>query len=322
MLFAKLKSKVRTLGMYALVAALAFSAGYASLAHATTPITFYACRDVGKRSLYNVVTSPSLPLTCIKGDEAVQWDQVGPMGPQGPKGDTGPAGLQGPQGIQGPKGDKGDTGLTGSQGPQGAQGSKGDNGYAGPMGLQGPQGEIGPQGPVGPEGSGGVSCELELRIENTLPAFEVSQTCIIDIDGDGLTEYEETRYGTDPNNPDTDGDGLTDGIEVGQGKGFFAGIYGCLADPLKPDTDDDTLADMDECLFYLTDPNNSDTDNDGVNDANENIVPDDSDGDSLALVMENYMGTNPNNPDTDGDSFLDGVELGAGSNPLTSISHP
>ncbi len=38
--------------------------------------------------------------------------------------------------------------------------------------------------------------------------------CIIDSDGDGLTDGEEASLGTDPNNTDTDGDGLTDGEEV------------------------------------------------------------------------------------------------------------
>ncbi len=38
--------------------------------------------------------------------------------------------------------------------------------------------------------------------------------CIVDTDGDGLTDGEEAALGTNPNNPDTDGDGLTDGEEV------------------------------------------------------------------------------------------------------------
>ncbi|MEX0363256.1 MAG: gliding motility-associated C-terminal domain-containing protein, partial [Allomuricauda sp.] len=38
--------------------------------------------------------------------------------------------------------------------------------------------------------------------------------CIVDSDGDGLTDGEEASLGTDPNNADTDGDGLTDGEEV------------------------------------------------------------------------------------------------------------
>jgi len=44
-----------------------------------------------------------------------------------------------------------------------------------------------------------------------------------DSDGDGLTDLEEARLGTNPFNPDTDGDGFLDGIEVATGY-----------DPLKP----------------------------------------------------------------------------------------
>ena len=39
-------------------------------------------------------------------------------------------------------------------------------------------------------------------------------SCIVDSDGDGLTDGEELGLGTDPNNTDTDADGLTDGEEV------------------------------------------------------------------------------------------------------------
>ena len=35
-----------------------------------------------------------------------------------------------------------------------------------------------------------------------------------DSDGDGLSDADEQRLGTDPNNPDTDGDGISDGQEV------------------------------------------------------------------------------------------------------------
>ncbi len=41
--------------------------------------------------------------------------------------------------------------------------------------------------------------------------------CIVDSDGDGLTDGEEASLGTDPNNPDTDGDTLNDGDEVTNG---------------------------------------------------------------------------------------------------------
>lgn len=38
-----------------------------------------------------------------------------------------------------------------------------------------------------------------------------------DTDGDGLTDFNEGAYGTDPNNPDSDGDGYLDGEEVKNG---------------------------------------------------------------------------------------------------------
>ncbi len=48
-----------------------------------------------------------------------------------------------------------------------------------------------------------------------------------DSDGDGLSDEEETKLGTNPYNPDTDGDGLLDGEEVNNHK----------TNPLDPDTD-------------------------------------------------------------------------------------
>jgi len=44
-----------------------------------------------------------------------------------------------------------------------------------------------------------------------------SSTPKIDGDNDGLSDVEETAYGTDPKNPDTDGDGFLDGAEVEKG---------------------------------------------------------------------------------------------------------
>lgn len=38
-----------------------------------------------------------------------------------------------------------------------------------------------------------------------------------DADNDGLTDAEESRHGTDPQNADTDGDGKTDGSEINSG---------------------------------------------------------------------------------------------------------
>jgi len=49
-----------------------------------------------------------------------------------------------------------------------------------------------------------------------------------DSDGDGLKDWEEAIFHTDPHNPDTDGDGTPDGEEVRLGR-----------DPLKPNTSKD-----------------------------------------------------------------------------------
>ena len=53
-----------------------------------------------------------------------------------------------------------------------------------------------------------------------------------DSDQDGLSDWQEVAYGTDPYNPDSDGDGLSDGWEVAHG-----------TDPLDPDSDGDGLSD-------------------------------------------------------------------------------
>jgi hypothetical protein len=50
-----------------------------------------------------------------------------------------------------------------------------------------------------------------------------------DSDGDGLSDFDEQRAGTDPSNPDSDGDGMSDGQEVN--------VLG--ADPLVPDASGD-----------------------------------------------------------------------------------
>lgn len=98
---------------------------------------------------------------------------------------------------------------------------------------------------------------------------------LVDSDGDGLTDSEEAKYGTDPQLPDTDNDGLNDYDEVK--------VYG--SDPRNPDTDLDLLKDGEEVHHYKTNPIVADTDKGGVGDGHE--------------VLED--GTNPLNP---ADDFL------------------
>jgi len=150
-----------------------------------------------------------------------------------------------------------------------------------------------------------------------------------DDDNDGLTNAEERRYGTDPNNPDTDGDGLLDGEEVKRyhtnplnpdtdGDGLTDGeeVHKYHTDPTKWDTDGDGLSDGDEVLKYHTDPLNPDTDGDGLTDGEEVIkyhtdpLKVDTDGDGLTDWEEvKIYHTDPLNPDTDGDGLSDGDEV-------------
>ncbi|MEI8343706.1 MAG: Ig-like domain-containing protein [Candidatus Moraniibacteriota bacterium] len=60
----------------------------------------------------------------------------------------------------------------------------------------------------------------------------VQQLAGVDSDGDGLTDQEEIRIGTDPKNPDTDGDGYLDGDEIKNG-----------FDPLKASQGEGTKSD-------------------------------------------------------------------------------
>ncbi|MBL8617526.1 MAG: OmpA family protein [Deltaproteobacteria bacterium] len=109
----------------------------------------------------------------------------------------------------------------------------------------------------------------------------LSETYIIDEDGDGLSVTEEEALGTAPTLVDTDGDGLDDRREA-QDEG---------TDPLLADTDGDGLDDGDE-LAAGSDPFLIDTDGDGATDGREVAG-----------------GTSPLLPDTDGDGIGDLAEL-------------
>ncbi len=150
-----------------------------------------------------------------------------------------------------------------------------------------------------------------------------------DDDNDGLTNGQERRIGTNPNNPDTDGDGLTDGDEVRKyhtnplrsdtdGDGLSDGdeVMKYHTDPTKYDTDGDGLSDGDEILKYHTDPLKADTDGDGLSDGDEVLryhtdpLKVDTDGDGLSDYDEvKVYKTDPLNPDTDGDGLSDGEEV-------------
>jgi outer membrane protein OmpA-like peptidoglycan-associated protein len=127
-----------------------------------------------------------------------------------------------------------------------------------------------------------------------------------DDDMDGLTNGEEKKLGTNPENADTDGDGLKDGEEVNT----------TMTDPLKADTDGDGLNDGAEVRTHKTDPRKADTDGDGLNDGDEVMkhktdpLKADTDGDGLSDGAEVSINlTNPTKADSDGDTLSDGDEV-------------
>ncbi len=137
-----------------------------------------------------------------------------------------------------------------------------------------------------------------------------------DADLDRLSDADEARLGTDPNDPDTDGDGMTDGFEVSGG-----------LDPTSPgdahaDPDGDGLDNLGEFAAHSL-PNDPDTDDDGLSDGDEvltyhsNPIVGDTDGDGLVDGVEVHTHhTSPTLADTDGGGRSDGDEVRDGTDPL------
>ncbi|MEL6820299.1 MAG: OmpA family protein [Calditrichota bacterium] len=127
-----------------------------------------------------------------------------------------------------------------------------------------------------------------------------------DPDGDGLSNKEEKKLGTDKEISDTDGDGLSDGEEVTQHN----------TDPLNTDTDSDGLSDGEEVVTYNTNPDSPDSDGDGLTDMDEALkhntdpLKKDTDGDRVSDKDEIEVSkTDPNKSDSDSDGLDDGSEL-------------
>lgn len=87
----------------------------------------------------------------------------------------------------------------------------------------------------------------------------------VDTDSDGLSDIQESRYYSDPRNPDTDGDGYMDGMEVRHG---YSPLHNNGTRMSESDYDHDGLFDALEMLFH-TDMGNADTDGDGYGDFEE-----------------------------------------------------
>lgn len=89
---------------------------------------------------------------------------------------------------------------------------------------------------------------------------------IMDFDGDGLSDYDETNiYHSNPLLADTDGDGYNDGIEIANN---YSPLYNHQTKLSDVDTDNDDLNDAWEIIIG-SDLTNADTDEDGYTDGME-----------------------------------------------------
>jgi parallel beta-helix repeat protein len=124
----------------------------------------------------------------------------------------------------------------------------------------------------------------------------------LDLDRDGLTNFEEYQNSTDPNDADSDNDGLIDGEEVK--------IY--LSNPLNPDTDGDGMPDGWEAtngLNPLLDDAGGDPDNDFYTNHQEFLAgTDPRDSQSRPALFAEFQ-TIPTSGATAWESFFIGNEL-------------
>lgn len=133
--------------------------------------------------------------------------------------------------------------------------------------------------------------------------YENSVIDTADDDSDGLTNYQEAYFGSDPTSPDTDADSISD----------FDELNAIGTDPTKSDSDDNGITDEME-----------DTDGDGIINKDEfalgtNPAYYDTDHDLLSDYDELYVyHTDPLKDDTDGDGAKDGDEIHAGTDPLVA----
>ncbi len=137
-------------------------------------------------------------------------------------------------------------------------------------------------------------------LSNSEESTNQTNRYLTDTDSDGLSDKFELDHGTSPAIRDTDGDGLNDGLELRIG-----------TDPNKKDTDDDYLNDFEEnrgwkvTFYYGSSPTPF-----YFKVTSDPLKPD-TDGDGLTDFEEFFRKLNPESKDTNGDGTSDSDSLGS-----------
>ena len=127
---------------------------------------------------------------------------------------------------------------------------------------------------------GGASLANAESTEALLKSYAIQDT-----DGDGLPDWEESLYGTDPKKADTDGDGIGDACDG--------------------DTDGDTVEDSGDNCPLIPNPGQQDTDDDGLGD----VCDTDVDGDDVPNPQDICpLVFDPDQQDSDGDGVGDACD--------------
>ncbi|MGC4093037.1 MAG: Ig-like domain-containing protein [Polyangiaceae bacterium] len=164
-------------------------------------------------------------------------------------------------------------------------------------------------------------------------------TPVVDTDGDGLSDDEERKIGTNPMDADSDDDGLLDGAEPNPSVDTD---HDGLINPLDPDSDDDGLFDGTEAGKDCSNKDTlvtrglcradadggatvtssivADTDGGGVKDGSEDANLDGAKGANETDPTAGHGADDRNVVDTDGDGLSDGTEGTLGSNPRDADS--
>ncbi len=152
----------------------------------------------------------------------------------------------------------------------------------------------------------------------------VTLAFVQDLDEDGLPAYIEEMLGCSDDLVDTDGDGLSDlqetytGWQVNvRGRGGYIARSSCA----RTDSDLDGIPDFDEVnrvdndgFAAPTDPKLPDTDGDGISDFDE------LNGITIDIIFDQVrtLTTDPLDPDSDGDTLRDGAERDLRTNPTVN----